>query len=213
MQTGSWITGQSSLGRVPATPPKVQKAKTGADCGRSGVRSSKEPEAAQVMEHEETYLCVSWGNWWMELLGPRPSCLRKHSSPAKILLIAKAFPGKRWSCQLHTTSTKSTEVLQSKPFQIWTPLLHWDPLHGPAPNLLCGQENVFHYKAAVLPLNLLPKSEGFLALAWDFTDPMQCGMVLEKKCGCAAETVVAERRRSSWSNGWCLHQWKGKHWN
>lgn len=28
-------------------------------CGRSGVRLSKEPEAAQVVEHEEAHLCVS----------------------------------------------------------------------------------------------------------------------------------------------------------
>lgn len=84
-----------------------------------------------------------------------------------------------------TTSTKSAAGLQNKPFQIWTSLLHWDPPHGPAPNLFCGQENYFPYKSALLPLNLLPKSEGFLDLSWEFTDPMQCGMVLEKKCGCA----------------------------
>lgn len=54
---------------------------------------------------------------------------------------------------------------------------------------------IFLYKTTILALHLLLKSEGFLALSWDFTVPMKV-MVLEKKCGCAAEALAAERRRS-----------------
>lgn len=59
-----------------------------------------------------------------------------------------------------TTSTKSTGVLQNKSFQIWAPLFLWDPPDGPAPNLLCGEENYFPYTTAVLPL-LIAKIWGF----------------------------------------------------